>query len=512
MSRPTSQVAVQLVGPHELALNLQKPLPPLGPRQILVKVEAVGLCFSDMKLLSQFSGHVRKGEVIAGADQEALRSLPSYVPGDSPTVPGHEVVCRVVEVGPDVAFYRVGDRHIVQADYRPLKTDKSNGAFGYNFEGGLQQFVILDERVIGDPANEESFMIPVPLDQPSSQAALVEPWACVENSYAAEERQGLNPEGSLWSNRPAFAQERPGRSAEGDVDDLLLVGLGAEEVEAETARLGKNGLCVLLQEGRRFDRPVQIDVGRLHYMGQRYVGTWGADVSEALAMIPPTLEIQPSDRVLVVGAGGPMGQMHVIRALSEGQGEVVATDTSLERLEALEQKLRPWRGRFRTLLAVDLPESETFDVVALMAPLPFLVQDAIARSREGARINVFAGIPVGSRTPLDLNQIFDRRIYMFGTSGSEPSDMRVVLQKVLKGQLDTNLSVAAVSGMAGAIHGLHAVEGRTLDGKIVVYPSLPNLPLIPIADLGRWYPTVAEKLQDGQWTGAAEAELLRVGA
>ena len=34
------------------------------------------------------------------------------------------------------------------------------------------------------------------------------------------------------------------------------------------------------------------------------------------------------------------------------------------------------------------------------------------------------------------------------------------LRKVGDGALDTNLSVAAVSGMGGAVEGLHAVKGR----------------------------------------------------
>lgn len=267
---------------------------------------------------------------------------------------------------------------------------------------------------------------------------------------------------------------------------------------------------ILLQLGRRLGRKVKIDVGRLHYMGQRYIGTWGTDLAEALNRIPPTCEIGEKDRVLVVGAGGPMGQMHTIRALATTKGEVVATDTSEERLQALANKLTAWQGQYSTWLASKLAKDELFDVISLMAPVPSLVQDAIARAKRGAKINVFAGIPVGTTAELDLDQVIDQSLYLFGTSGSEPRDMRVVLEKVLKNQMDTNLSVAAVSGMAGAIDGLKAVEERTLEGKIVVYPSLVTLPLIPLAEMDRWYPSVAVELVSGQWTGEAETELLRV--
>jgi len=41
---------------------------------------------------------------------------------------------------------------------------------------------------------------------------------------------------------------------------------------------------------------------------------------------------------------------------------------------------------------------------------------------------------------------------------------------------------------------------------------LYDVGLIPLADLSRHYPTVAAKLEHGQWTRAAEDELLRVAA
>ncbi|HVT83042.1 MAG TPA: alcohol dehydrogenase, partial [Phycisphaerae bacterium] len=102
------------------------------------------------------------------------------------------------------------------------------------------------------------------------------------------------------------------------------------------------------------------------------------------------------------------------------------------------------------------------------------------------------------------------RLYMFGTSGSVIEDMRIVLRKVESDQLDTNTSLDAVSGMAGATDGIKAIENRTLAGKIIVYPSLHNVPLIPLNDLHKHYPTVAALLINGQWNKKAEAEFLRV--
>jgi len=148
---PEKQRAVQLVAPDQLRINDAKPVFPPGPHQVLCQVEVCGLCFSDLKLLKQFSGHARKSEITAGIDAAALAQMPHYVPGEKPVVPGHETVVRIVKVGPEVKRFKAGERYLVQTDYRWLPTKSSNAAFGYNFEGALQEFVLVDERVITAP-------------------------------------------------------------------------------------------------------------------------------------------------------------------------------------------------------------------------------------------------------------------------------------------------------------------------------------------------------------------------
>ena len=73
---------------------------------------------------------------------------------------------------------------------------------------------------------------------------------------------------------------------------------------------------------------------------------------------------------------------------------------------------------------------------------------------------------------------------MFGTSGSVIGDMKVLLDKVSSGQLDTNCSVDAVSGMAGAIDGVAALEKQTMAGKIIIYPMLHDVGLTRLSELG----------------------------
>src|SRR4051812_48519752 len=113
---PETQYAIQLVGPGDLKLNPSKEVFKPGPHQIPCKTEAVGLCFSDLKLLKQFTGHPRKNDIIKGMDLGILKEIASYVPGDKPTVPGHEVTCRIVAIGSAVKHHKVGERVLVQTD------------------------------------------------------------------------------------------------------------------------------------------------------------------------------------------------------------------------------------------------------------------------------------------------------------------------------------------------------------------------------------------------------------
>jgi len=196
-SLPATQHAVQLVGPGQLRLNTAKPVPVPGPHQLLVRVEATGLCFSDLKLLKQFSSHPRKGPILEGLSQEVLAQIPGYVPGEQPTVLGHEAVGRIVAIGPKMAHHALGERVMVQADYRRLRTAGANAAFGYNFEGALQEYALFDERVVVEADTGERYLIPVGDGLSASAVALVEPWACVENSYATAERQTIKPGGRL---------------------------------------------------------------------------------------------------------------------------------------------------------------------------------------------------------------------------------------------------------------------------------------------------------------------------
>ena len=548
---PQTQYAVQIVAADETRLNTSKPVPEVGPTQILCKIEATGICFSDTKLLHAFASHPRKSEVLTFLTADELATIPSYVPGEAPTVPGHEACARVVAVGSEVERHEVGDRALVQTDYRHMLTAASNASFGYNFEGALQQYVLMDERVIIDSDTGERFLIPVSEEPSASAVGLLEPWACVERAYATEERRTLKAGGALLvvadtdhtiaglgelveASAPASitavvadsaqqaALESLGASFVDDAatlkassyDDIVYFGADPGRVEELQRLIALKGTIDVVLGGKRLGRPVEVDVGRVHYDLTRWVGTTGPSAAGGYAWVPATGELREGEKVGIIGAAGPMGLMHVIRALSIGiEGvEVTAVDIDEDRLAHLASVAGPLAEAhglaFESLDSKEHEPAGGFTRIGCMVPVPALAAGTVDLAGHGAIIDFFAGFAVGTTAPLDLDQMLEKQVYILGTSGSMISDMKAVLARLEAGTLDTNISVYAVSGMAGVADALEAVRARTSGGKIVIYPQLTSLGMVTLTEMEGQMPEVAAALEEGRWTRAAEEALL----
>ena len=446
----------------------------------------------------------------------------------------------------------------MQTDYRTLVTRGANAAFGYTFEGGLQEYVLLDERVVIEPGTGERYLIPVPESLSASAIALMEPWSCVENAYASADRATVLAGGRLLvvadaghevvglteafdqrgapasvvavcaddAQRQTLASSGLGPTYADDVrqvpdesfDDIVYFGASAETIEVLNDKLAASGVVNIVLGGASIGRRVAVGVGRVHYGLTRWVGTPGASAAASYSTVPSSGELRPNEKVLIVGAAGPMGQMHVVRSLCtpvEGVS-VVGTDVDDVRLEALRRKAEPYSRRngvpLRLVNTAKEPLDERFSYQVVLVPAGPLVAAAVDNSLPGGLVDIFAGIPAHTRQEIDLDTYIERRCYMFGTSGSVIGDMKVLLDKVSSGQLDTNCSVDAVSGMAGAIDGVAALEKQTMAGKIIIYPMLHDVGLTRLSELAVRFPSVASKLDAGQWSKDAEQELLRAGA
>ena len=98
---------------------------------------------------------------------------------------------------------------------------------------------------------------------------------------------------------------------------------------------------------KALDGLVETDLGRLHYDYVALLGNPGPDISASYGESRNRCEIRSGGVTVFVGAGGPMGQMHVQRALElpDGPRMVVATEVSDERLQTLMERFQPLATR-----------------------------------------------------------------------------------------------------------------------------------------------------------------------
>ncbi|MFY7951326.1 MAG: alcohol dehydrogenase catalytic domain-containing protein, partial [Armatimonadaceae bacterium] len=236
------------------------PMPEPGPDEILVRHDACGICFSDIKIINLGPRHPR----VFGRDME-----------NNPVVMGHEVALTVEKVGANrTDRFRPGQRFIVQAD---VFYKGNNIAYGYALLGGMAQWGLVGNEVLD--GDEGCYLLPLPDHVGVVAAALVEPWACVEAAHRWDESGPLHA------------------VLDGEITD--------ESVAAACVGMPRDGV-VRVSADARGAGAVAVDVGRVHYDGWRFVGPK-----------PNTrCELKADGTVWMVGAGGPMGQMHVQRALA----------------------------------------------------------------------------------------------------------------------------------------------------------------------------------------------------
>nr|WP_318539637.1 2,3-butanediol dehydrogenase [Terribacillus saccharophilus] len=136
--------------------------PVIKPNQVKMKVKWCGICGSD---LHEYLG----GPIFIPVDK------PHPLTGEvAPVTMGHEFSGEVVEIGPEVKDYQVGDRVVVEPIFAThghqgaYNLDKQMGFLGLaGGGGGLSEYVAVDEELL--------FKLPDSLSY--EQGALVEPSA-----------------------------------------------------------------------------------------------------------------------------------------------------------------------------------------------------------------------------------------------------------------------------------------------------------------------------------------------
>lgn len=151
------------------------PTPRPGPKQMLARVDAAGICTSLIKLIEQGPDH----KLLYGWDIARF-----------PLILGDEGSVTLVEVGAELRNrYSAGERYVLQpaVDHAPINhreryRDEGKGiekiAMGYTLAGHLAEYVLIAEEVLA-----ASCVLPLP--DPAlayAHAAMSEPFSCVISS------------------------------------------------------------------------------------------------------------------------------------------------------------------------------------------------------------------------------------------------------------------------------------------------------------------------------------------
>ena len=164
---PDTMQAWVLGNPDELKL-VQKPVPQPGAAEVLVRIDAIAVCATDLEII-----HSGPPALIQGGD-----------PFNKNFTPGHEYMGTVVKLGPGVDEFDVGDRITVEihagcgrcercregmytacTNYGMNYGDRNKGhrANGFTTDGGFAEYAV----------NNINTMVHVPDDMSDAEATLV---------------------------------------------------------------------------------------------------------------------------------------------------------------------------------------------------------------------------------------------------------------------------------------------------------------------------------------------------
>ncbi|HEX6302779.1 MAG TPA: zinc-binding dehydrogenase [Anaerolineales bacterium] len=243
--------AVRLVEPGR-ALELQEvPVPPLGEKDILVRVRAAGICHSDV--------HYRAGK-------SPVHPLPLTL--------GHEVAGVVAEVGSDVKEFKAGERvclhymvtcgHCEYCDQGTEQFCTSGKMIGKYRDGGYAEYCMVPERSV--------FRLPEEI--PFEQGAIM--MCSSATSFHALKKARLRP----GERVAVFGVGGLGMSAV-----QLALAMGALQVYAVDINENK------LKLAQRFGA-VTVDASHTDPLAEirRLTGDRGVDVALELIGLPETME------------------------------------------------------------------------------------------------------------------------------------------------------------------------------------------------------------------------------
>ena len=155
MSLPNTMKALEKSKPEEGLWMVQAPVPEIGPDEVLIRINATGICGTDIHIWNW--------------DDWAAATVPV------PMITGHEFAGEIVELGRNVTGLEIGQRcsgegHVVGTESRQSRSgkfhlDPGTRGIGVNVQGAFAEYLRL-------PAFN---VVPLPDDIPDEIGAILDP-------------------------------------------------------------------------------------------------------------------------------------------------------------------------------------------------------------------------------------------------------------------------------------------------------------------------------------------------
>jgi len=186
------------------------------------------------------------------------------------------------------------------------------------------------------------------------------------------------------------------------------------------------------------------------------------------------VQIQPGENVAIIGAGGPIGLMHLQLALRRGAAQVIAVDLKDDRL-AIARKLgatltvNPERDD--PVRAIhQATDGRGADVTIESAGAVEAWLTAIHAVRKGGRVLWFGGLPSGTTITLDTVWIHYGELSLYGVYHATPLDVERAFHLIRSGVID---AASLISGELPLEHVEEALQ-RMMAGTCVKMAIVPN--------------------------------------
>lgn len=189
------------------------------------------------------------------------------------------------------------------------------------------------------------------------------------------------------------------------------------------------------------------------------------------------IQIKPGEHVAIIGAGGPIGLMHVQMAVYAGAAQVIAVDLSDTRLQVAKRlgatSLINPNGQDPVEGIKQLTQGRGVDVSIESAGAKEAWLTAIQAVRKGGRVLWFGGLKGGTPIELDTHWIHYGELSLHGTFHGTPLDVHRSFELIRSGVIDTEALISEEQPLEAVEESLlRMIRGEVV--KISINPQFPE--------------------------------------